>query len=101
MCVTCGCLALTELLYFILFQVNLLPVGKIYKIRLELIPTHLEADALWKVKEVKLQDMSTKELLKFSFDRWLCLHQDDGEIMRELPAVRPGQSVLAGKLERT
>ena len=43
-----------------------------------------------------MQDMNTKETLKFKMNRWLSRHHDDGDIMREMPAVRPGQPVLQG-----
>ena len=45
-----------------------------------------------------MQDMNSKETLKFKYNRWLSRKQDDGEIMRELPAIRPSQQVLPGML---
>ena len=51
----------------------------------------------WKVKEVKMQDLNTKTSLKFMFNRWLSTSEDDWDIMRELPAVRPGEDILPGK----
>ena len=40
--------------------------------------------------------MTTKEGLKFRFNRWLSRSHDDREVMRELPAIRPQQDVLPG-----
>ena len=72
-------------------------MGKIYKIRLELIPKSVTVDPSWKVREVKMLDLNSKEQLRFQFNRWLSRQQEDGEIMRELPAIRPGQEVLPGR----
>ncbi|CAH1776005.1 unnamed protein product [Owenia fusiformis] len=79
------------------FKVNLKSVGEIYKMRIELqhaTTVTAPSDMSWKVKEVKLQDYTTKELLKFKLNRWLCMQEDDGALMRELPAIRPKQPVL-------
>ena len=85
-------------LFFLLFQANLLKVGKLYKIRLEIIPKSSIKEPSWKVKEVKMQDLNSKETLKFTFNRWLSPTEDDQDIMRELPVVRPGEDVLPGML---
>ncbi|XP_048249875.1 lipoxygenase homology domain-containing protein 1-like isoform X2 [Haliotis rufescens] len=76
------------------FKSNFHKCGKLYKIRLELIPKNPTKVPSWKVREVKMQDLKTKEMLKFQFNRWLSRRQDDEEIMREMPVVRPGQDVL-------
>ena len=107
------------------FKVNLAKIGKLYKIRMELDALTKKADPIWKIKEVrvayiicfcymefnfltslfrkkilflqvKMQDMNTKETLKFKYNRWLSRKHDDGEVMRELPAIRPSQQVLPG-----
>ena len=67
-----------------------------FKIRLELIPKVSTRDPSWQVKEVRMQDLNTDEMLKFDFNRWLSREEDDGEIMRELPVQRPGENVLPG-----
>lgn len=41
-----------------------------------------------------MQDMNSKETLKFKFNRWLSRRHDDQDIFREQPAVRPGKTVL-------
>ena len=46
-----------------------------------------------------MQDMNTKETQKYKFNRWLSRSEEDNEIMRELPTVRPGQEVLQGEFE--
>ncbi|KAK2179893.1 hypothetical protein NP493_465g00008 [Ridgeia piscesae] len=75
-------------------QVNLGGVGKIYKIRLELSSQNPNDKPSWKVKRVKLKDMTKRETLKFNFNCWLSLKNTDAAVMRELPAVRPEQDVL-------
>ncbi|XP_046584646.1 LOW QUALITY PROTEIN: lipoxygenase homology domain-containing protein 1-like [Haliotis rubra] len=76
------------------FKSNFHKCGKLYKIRLELIPKNPTKAPSWKVREVKMQDLKSKEMLKFQFNRWLSRRQDDEEIMREMPVVRPGENVL-------
>ena len=73
-------------------------IGKLYKIRVELMSKSSTKEPSWKVKDVKLQDLNTKETLKFVFNRWLSTTEDDQDIMRELPAVRPGEDILPGQL---
>ena len=75
----------------------MLKIGKLYKIRLELMAKFSTKEPSWKVKEVKMQDLNTKTSLKFMFNRWLSTSEDDWDIMRELPAVRPGEDILPGK----
>ncbi len=77
----------------ICLQINLKSVGKLYKIRLELIPMDRKLRKLpsWAVKEVKMKDFNTKETLKFKFNCWLSTEEEDGDLMRERPAVRPGK----------
>lgn len=71
-------------------------MGTLFKIRLELVPKVSTQDPSWQVKDVRMQDLNTNEVLKFNFDRWLSREEDDGEIMRELPVQRPGESALPG-----
>lgn len=79
------------------FQANFAKVGKVFKIRLELMPKSQYKDPSWKVGEVKMHDLGTKESLKFSFNRWLSRKQDDQEIMRELPVIRSGEETMPCK----
>ncbi|XP_064626993.1 lipoxygenase homology domain-containing protein 1-like isoform X2 [Lineus longissimus] len=76
------------------FKVNLKEVGEVYKIRMELINQDPKADQAWLLKEVKMQDMSSREVLKFKVNRWLSKQHDNLETVRELPAVRPRKEVL-------
>ena len=78
------------------FQINLKTIGKLYKIRLELVPvdkTYKKTPSL-KVKEVKMKDLNSKETLKFKFNAWLSVTEDDCDLMRECPASRPGKNAL-------
>ena len=73
-------------------------VGQIYKVRMELHPSPQDALPAWKLGEVKLQDMGgSKETLRFRSHRWLSRRHDDKDVMREMPAVRPGKQVLDGE----
>ena len=45
-----------------------------------------------------MQDVHTGEQLVFPCHRWLSRDEDDGEICRELPAVRPREPILPGLL---
>ena len=78
-------------------QANLLKIGKMFKIRLELVERSSADVPSWRVKEVRMQDLNLNEVLKFNFNRWLSRGEDDGEIMRELPVQRPGENVLPSK----
>lgn len=73
-------------------------IGKMFKIRLELIPKSSTRDPSWEAKEVRMQDLNSDEMLKFNFNRWLSREEDDGEIMRELPVQKPGENALPSKL---
>lgn len=72
-------------------------MGKFYKIRLELIPKSAEKKPSWKVNVVKLTNVESEETLVFHFDRWLSREHEDMEIMRELPAIWPGEETPPGK----
>ena len=41
-------------------------------------------------------DVHAEEALSFQCGRWLSRDEDDGEICRELPAVRPGRPTPEG-----
>ncbi|XP_074641254.1 lipoxygenase homology domain-containing protein 1-like [Tubulanus polymorphus] len=76
------------------FKINLSSLGEIFKIRLEMAPLDKTTQASWKVHEVKMQNMTTKEMLKYKFSRWLSAAYDNKELVRELPAIRPGKDSL-------
>ncbi|WAR22969.1 LOXH1-like protein [Mya arenaria] len=76
------------------FRANLLKIGKMFKIRLELIAKISTRNPQWQVKEVRMQDLNTEETLKFGINRWLFREEDDGEVMREMAVQRPGESSL-------
>lgn len=78
-------------------QANLLKVGQVYKVRLELVPQSAGRSPTWKVGHLKMQDLNGKTELLFKFDRWLSRSKDNGEIMRELPVVSKGKEVLPGE----
>ncbi|XP_052774352.1 lipoxygenase homology domain-containing protein 1-like isoform X2 [Mya arenaria] len=75
-------------------KANLLKIGKMFKIRLELIAKISTRNPQWQVKEVRMQDLNTEETLKFGINRWLFREEDDGEVMREMAVQRPGESSL-------
>ncbi|XP_038056107.1 uncharacterized protein LOC119728107 [Patiria miniata] len=76
------------------FKVNVLSVGDIYKIRIGLDTTSKKT--AWKLDQVKMKDMITDEQLLFKFkNRWLSPHEDDADVWRESPAVRPGSKPLS------
>ncbi|XP_061166198.1 lipoxygenase homology domain-containing protein 1-like [Saccostrea echinata] len=68
-----------------------LKVGKFYKIRLELLPKSSSKKPSWKVNEVRLTNVVTEQTFVFTFNRWLSREHEDMEIMRELPAIWPGE----------
>ena len=45
---------------------------------------------------MRMKDTDTMEELVFPCSRWMSRTEDDGEICRELPAVRSQQAVLPG-----
>ncbi|XP_055956181.1 lipoxygenase homology domain-containing protein 1 [Patella vulgata] len=69
------------------FTANLSKAGKLFKVRLEVEPKNKNNDALWKVREVKMEDLKSKEIIKLTFNRWLSPIHDDGSIVRELPVA--------------
>ena len=44
-----------------------------------------------------MQNAETQEFLKFKFDRYLSKNFDDGDVAREMPAIRPGEFILPSK----
>ena len=52
-----------------------------------------------KVKDVKMKDLNSKETLKFKFNAWLSIENDDYDLMRECAASRPGRNTLPRKLQ--
>jgi len=45
-----------------------------------------------------MQDVHTREELIFKCQRWLSRDEEDGEICRELPAVRGQEQILPSEL---
>ncbi|KAK7503970.1 hypothetical protein BaRGS_00004702, partial [Batillaria attramentaria] len=76
------------------FKTNLLKVGEIYKVRLELVGHSASRTPSWRVGQVKMLDLKSKKELVFNFNRWLSRYEEDGEIMRELPVMNKGKEVL-------
>ena len=78
-------------------QANLASVGTIYKVRAELHPRSAGSASprapRWKLGEIRMQDLDTKEVLKFKANGWLGNKRD---LMYEIAAVRPGKPVLSG-----
>ena len=44
-----------------------------------------------------MRDLTTNEVLMFQVERWLSRQQEDCDVWRELPVVRPGKAPLQGK----
>jgi hypothetical protein len=44
-----------------------------------------------------MHDIDTNEELTFTCHRWMARDEDDGEITREIAAVRKGEPILPGK----
>nr|XP_006814608.1 PREDICTED: lipoxygenase homology domain-containing protein 1-like [Saccoglossus kowalevskii] len=74
------------------FEIQTGKIGKLYKIRIG----YEDEDKWdgWHVNEVRMMERSSKEILTFSFDRWMSRSEDDNDIVRELPAVRDGEKTL-------
>lgn len=68
-------------------QLNVGSVGEIYKIR---VTNAMEG--LWRLRDLTLVDVDTKERLLFNFDKFV--GQAEADIRKELPAVRPNRSIL-------
>nr|XP_026691111.1 lipoxygenase homology domain-containing protein 1-like isoform X2 [Ciona intestinalis] len=67
------------------FQANLLKIRIIKKIRIGVEEASQDCD--WRIKQVKMKDMGSNEILKFKFNRWISRSRDDGSTLRELPTV--------------
>ncbi|XP_056399217.1 lipoxygenase homology domain-containing protein 1 isoform X2 [Hyla sarda] len=69
------------------FMVELPDLGILYKLRI----WHEKRNAFsgWHLNKVTLLKTLTKEKYTFKCGRWLDLNEDDGEIVRELPAEGP------------
>ncbi|CAL1540914.1 unnamed protein product [Lymnaea stagnalis] len=74
------------------FKINLAKLGKLHKVRLELLPRTQSKDPSWKVQKLTLTDLYTQEKYIFNFDRWLSREKEDQDLVRELPVVRDGQT---------
>ncbi|XP_040192273.1 lipoxygenase homology domain-containing protein 1 [Rana temporaria] len=69
------------------FMIELPDLGALYKIRI----WHEKRNAFsgWHLSKLTLLKTLTKEKYTFKCGRWLDLNEDDGEIVRELPAEGP------------
>ncbi|XP_076807722.1 lipoxygenase homology domain-containing protein 1-like isoform X3 [Clavelina lepadiformis] len=75
------------------FQANLISVGEIKKIRIGMEEAAPDCD--WRLKQVKMKDMMSNEILRFKFNRWISRQKDDGATVRELPVITPnGKPIL-------
>ncbi|XP_077990949.1 uncharacterized protein LOC144445282 [Glandiceps talaboti] len=75
------------------FLVNLGSATDMYKIRLGISEDNASS-ANWQLSQVRMQDMTNNEQLKFKVNRWLSQSEDDGDTLRELAVVRPGRKPL-------
>ena len=81
--------------FFLSEQINVGDIGSIIKIRLhhdnsnDFPSLHLD--------KVVMTDQHTNEELIFYCDRWMATDEADCVLLREFPAVRPGQPALPGK----
>ena len=69
-------------------------VGKVTKIRIQ--QDNSGHASGWHLHKIVMEDLFNKETLEFPVDRWLCDDEDDGDVVRELPASWPGQEPLPG-----
>lgn len=74
------------------FEIDVGRIGTITKIRLS--HDNSGPSPHWFVDSVRMKDLDSNELLVFLFNRWLSRGHDDGDICRELPAVRATEKVL-------
>ena len=66
-------------------------VGKISKIRIQHSDSTAEADM--HLSKVELESLDGKTTVEFPpLDRWLSSSDDDGDVVRELPAIWPDDS---------
>ncbi|KAH3887386.1 hypothetical protein DPMN_011402, partial [Dreissena polymorpha] len=71
-----------------LFKVNIQDVGLPYKLRVYHDDSGRAAG--WHLDRINIENISTKEKFEFLCNRWLAVGEDDGSIVRELPATGPG-----------
>ncbi|ESO92329.1 hypothetical protein LOTGIDRAFT_121069, partial [Lottia gigantea] len=77
------------------FTANFLKAGKLFKVRLEVEEKDKKSDPMWKVREVKMEDLKTKDIIRLNFNRWLSPIHDDGSLARELPIEHKGEKPLS------
>ncbi|XP_071795423.1 lipoxygenase homology domain-containing protein 1-like [Asterias amurensis] len=67
------------------FKIEMVPVGKPYKMRVWHDNKGMAAG--WHLEKIEIQRISTKKAYTFPCNRWLAKDEDDGEIVREMPAT--------------
>ncbi|XP_022094211.1 lipoxygenase homology domain-containing protein 1-like isoform X2 [Acanthaster planci] len=67
------------------FKIEMVPVGKPYKMRVWHDNKGMAAG--WHLEKIEIQPVSSKKCYIFPCNRWLAKSEDDGEIIRELPAT--------------
>lgn len=66
------------------FKVDLVDIGKPYKIRVG--HDNSSPAAAWHLDRIEMENLHTQRRYLFRCNRWLARDEDDGEIVRELPA---------------
>ncbi|NXU18702.1 LOXH1 protein, partial [Pardalotus punctatus] len=75
-----------------LVQVETGHLGDVYKIRIS--RDDLPSFKGWHLKSFHLEDLHTKQELKFKCNFWLTLKREDKELVKEFPAVTKDQKTL-------
>nr|XP_039257172.1 lipoxygenase homology domain-containing protein 1-like [Styela clava] len=76
------------------FEANFSSIGRLYKIRIGVEEASSNCD--WRLKQVKMKDMTSNEIFRFKFNRWISRSKDDGDTLRERPVIIEGTD---GELE--
>ncbi|XP_043544289.1 lipoxygenase homology domain-containing protein 1-like isoform X6 [Chiloscyllium plagiosum] len=74
------------------FQIILVDLGEIYKIRIG--HDNSSNKPGWFLEEVKLKEFNTGRVICLPVNRWLDDNQDDGDVWREFPIAKPGEKHL-------
>ncbi|KAH8871549.1 Lipoxygenase homology domain-containing protein 1 [Schistosoma japonicum] len=70
------------------FRLYIKDIGIPYKLRVE--HDNKGSNPHWHLQQIQLTNLNTKEQYEFYCNRWLSTREDDGSILREIPAKGPG-----------
>lgn len=65
-----------------------------YKIRIGYEDEDRESS--WFIEKIKMKNLVENELLTFKVNRWMSRKEEDLDVWRELPVVKPGKKALPG-----